>query len=478
MTAPNNTSNLTTDTIKRIFQLQESNQYKIANTTARERRAKLKKLQVAIEETFIDDIKKAAYDDFKKHETEVELTEIFPIIGALKHAYKKLPKWTRYQRTPTPISFFGFSSKIKYEPKGVVLIIAPWNFAFNLCFMPLVHAIAAGNTVILKPSEHTPASSKVIKKIVNSIFEENEVAVIEGGIPETTHLLKQPFNHIFFTGAPSIGKIVMKAAAENLTSVSLELGGKSPAIIDQSADVKEAAKRMAWAKYMNNGQVCIAPDYTYIHESIKEDFIKAFKAQITKLFGENPQESSSYNRIVNSRHLNRLKSYLDDAVQRGGKIEAGGTVDEADQYFSPTVVSNLDNEALLWKEEIFGPILTIRTFKDITEPVDFIQKGEKPLALYIYSKNKKNITYIIDNTRAGGMMVNYSVVYFSNPHLPFGGSNNSGIGKTNGFFGFKSFSNAKAIQTQWLPINILEMLWPPYTDGKTRLTQWVRKWLS
>ncbi len=409
---------------------------------------------------------------------EVQVSEIFPIIGAIKHTSKHLRRWMRDQVVPTPISSFGFSSRIKYEPKGVVLIISPWNFAFNLSFLPLVSAIAAGNAVILKPSENTPHSSRLIKKIVSSLFDESEVAVIEGAVPETTHLLTKPFNHIFFTGAPSIGKIVMKAAAKNLTSVSLELGGKSPSIVDQSADIKAAATRIAWSKSLNNGQVCIAPDYVYLHHSIKDKFIAAYKERINKMYGDNPEGSDSYNRIVNKRHFERLKNYLKDAEERGAQIDLGGVTNDEDNYISPTVVTELDASALLWQEEIFGPILPIRTFSNINEPIEYINSGEKPLALYIYSRNKKNIQNVENNTRAGGMVINYSATHYANPNLPFGGSNNSGIGKGNGYFGFQAFSNAKAVQRHWAPFDILKEFYPPYTKGKLKKFAFITKWLS
>lgn len=470
--------NATKQEIDRIFALQKANQYAVANTTARERKAKLKRLQHALEVTYIDAIKKASYDDFRKHEAEVETTELLPTIMAIKHALRYLKHWMRDEPVRTPIAFFGVSSKIKYEPKGVILIVSPWNFAFNLSFIPLVSAIAAGNTAIIKPSEMTPHSARLIKQIVADIFPENEVAVIEGGVPETTHLLEQPFNHIFFTGSPAVGKIVMAAAAKNLTSVSLELGGKSPTIVDESANVEQAAARIVWAKTMNNGQVCIAPDYVYVHESVKDRFLAAMRQHLKDAFTDNPQAEPSYNRIVNQRHFRRLQGHLEDAVKRGGTIEIGGTADETDNYIAPTVVSGLDDNALLWQEEIFGPILPLRTFRDLSEPIDFINQGEKPLACYIYSRKKSHIRRIEQETRSGGLVINYSTIHFINPHLPFGGSNNSGIGKGNGIHGFKAFSNAKAVQRFWSPVNALKLFWPPYTDAKVRLMATVRRWLS
>ena len=469
---------IVTQEIDRIFQLQLNNQYAVAQSTAKERRKKIEKIRQAIVNTYREEIRKASFEDFRKNDAEVDLTEIFPIATSAKFAEKRIATWMADEKVDTPIAQMGLSSKIKYEAKGVVLIISPWNFAFNLTFIPLISAIAAGNCVILKPSENTPHSSALMKKIVTDIFEENEVALVEGGVKETTQLLKKPFNHIFFTGAPSIGKIVMKAAAEHLTSVCLELGGKSPTIVDESAKIDAAAARIAWAKNMNNGQICIAPDYVFVHENCKEAFVKAYKKYILHYYGENASESASYNRIVSDRHFDRLKSYMDDALDKDGVIELGGNLNGNDQYIEPTVISNLPDDSKLWEEEIFGPILPIRTFKNISEPISHINKGEKPLALYIYASDNENIEEVVNGTRSGAVVVNHSAIHYFNNNLPFGGSNNSGIGKGMGEYGFKSFSNAKAIMRQWSPIDSTEGFRPPYTDLKKRLIDFAIKYLS
>ena len=469
---------IVSEKINRIFDLQKRNQYKVGQSTAKERKAKIKKIQNAIQNTYRERIKEVSYQDFKKNEAEVDLTEIFPIVASAKFTNNRLSGWMRDEKVDTPLAQMGMSSWIKYESKGVILIISPWNFAFNLTFIPLISAIAAGNTVILKPSENTSHSSALMKEIIDDLFEEDEVALIEGAIPETSALLKRPFNHIFFTGAPSIGKIVMKAAAEHLTSVSLELGGKCPTIVDQTANIKDAASRIAWAKGMNNGQICIAPDYVYVHESKKEEFMKYYKKFTNDYYGENIQESDSYNRIVNDNHFRRIKGYMDDALERDAVIEFGGQLDEKDNFVSPTVVSNLSDEALVWEKEIFGPILPLRTFSDLSEPIDFVNKGEKPLALYVYSKNKKNINRVVDNTRSGGVVINHNAVHYFNNNLPFGGSNNSGIGKGMGEFGFKAFSNAKSVMKQWSPIDGMENFRPPYSNVKKKLIAFAIKYLS
>jgi aldehyde dehydrogenase (NAD+) len=369
----------------------------------------------------------------------------------------------------------GSSSRIKYESKGVVLIVSPWNFPVNLTFGPLVSAIAAGNTVIIKPSEMTPHTSALMKEMISEVFDENEVFLVEGGVETSTELLKLPFNHIFFTGAPSIGKIVMKAAAEHLCSVTLELGGKSPTIVDESANISMAARRIAWGKYVNNGQVCIAPDYVYVHESKLESFIAEFKKQLQTFYNGDAANETSYARIVNQRHYNRVKAYIDDAVHKGATIEAGGTFDENQDYIAPTLMTNVAKDSRLMTEEIFGPVLPVYGYADIDSVIKEINSREKPLALYIYSKKQKNINHIMDNTRAGGTCVNHNAAHFFNSNLPFGGSNNSGIGKAHGYEGFKAFSNARAVFQQHLP-NALDLLTPPYNNFKQSLIDLTIKW--
>lgn len=458
---------VTSEEVERIFKLQKENQFVVGNTTVSQRKAKLKLLHKAILK-YRPEIKDVMFKDYKKHPSEVDLTEVFPITSEIKHAKRNLSRWMGKRKVTTPIALLGSSSYIKYEPKGVVLIISPWNFPFNLTFGPLVGAIAAGNTVIIKPSEHTPNSSALMKKIISEVFNENEVALIEGSIEASKTLLAQPFNHIFFTGAPSIGKVVMAAAAKHLTSVTLELGGKSPTIVDETANIDMAARRIAWGKYLNNGQVCIAPDYVFVHESKKELFLKTVEKYIKKFYTEDISNETSYSRIVNERHFNRIKGYVEDAIQKGAKVNIGGEFDDAQNYISPTVISEVPSDADLMTNEIFGPIMPVYPFSNLNEVINKINEKEKPLSLYIYSKSSKNTKYILNNTRAGGGCINHSAVHFFNTNLPFGGSNNSGIGKGHGWHGFQSFSNPRGILKQHIP-NALELLLPPYNDFKQNL---------
>jgi aldehyde dehydrogenase (NAD+) len=315
-----------------LFSKQSINQYAVGNRSYKERLKTLNKLQHAIEVIYRTQIQDALQKDLGKPVVETELTEIYAIIGDIKFAKQNLHRWMRKQRVDTPIAMLGSSSYIKYQPKGVCLIISPWNFPFNLTFGPLVSAIAAGNTVIIKPSEMTPNSSHLMAKIVSDVFSEDEVAVLQGEVDVSTQLLKLPFNHIFFTGSPNVGKIVMKAASEHLASVTLELGGKSPTIIDKTANIDKAAKKIMWAKFLNCGQICVSPDYVLIDASVKTQFIEACKKWLDTFYSDNPKASGSYGRIVTDKHFERLSSYLENAKTLQAKFEVGGDTDSALKY--------------------------------------------------------------------------------------------------------------------------------------------------
>lgn len=458
-----------------IFNKQKANQYAIGNSSYKTRIKKLKALKQALEHTFKQDIRDALFADFKKPEIETDLTELYLVIKEIKVAISNLKKWMKIQRVNTPLTLFGTSSWIRYEPKGVCLIISPWNYPVNLTFSPLVSAIAAGNTVIIKPSEMTPNTSRVMANLVNNLFNDNEVALFEGGVDVSKNLLKLPFNHIFFTGSPIVGKLVMEAASKHLASVTLELGGKSPTIIDETASIKKTVKNLVWGKYLNTGQTCIAPDYVLVHESKKEELIKALKNQMLMYYSEEASSSNSFGRLVNEKHCQRLVSAIELAKENGAIIEKGGVYNSADNFIEPTVISNLLDESELLQEEIFGPILPIKTYKTIEEAVHYINEKERPLALYIYSNNKKHIDYIINNTRSGGVCINTNAIHFSNHELPFGGVNNSGMGRAHGFFGFQDFSNQRAVLKSHSK-GPLYLLFPPYNKFKQKLTDITIKW--
>ena len=458
-----------------LFNTQKANQYNIGNTTYTQRIAKLNALKKAVEFTYKDKIREALYADFKKPFTETDLTEIYPVIGEIKFAKSNLKSWMKRQKVETPMALLGSSSYYIYEPKGVCLLISPWNFPLNLTFGPLVSAIAAGNTVIIKPSEMTPHISKVMAEIVADLFDENEIALVEGEVEVSQELLKLPFNHIFFTGSPQVGKIVMQAASKHLTSVTLELGGKSPTIIDETANLKAAAKKIAWGKFLNSGQTCIAPDYILVKDAVKDAFISELREQLKTFFTEDAAASDSLSRVVNAKHYERLVAHLEDAKSNNATIEIGGKTTSEDNFIEPTVISNVPESASLLQDEIFGPILPIKTYKTLDEAITYINAKEKPLALYVYSKSKKNINTIIANTRAGSTAINNNVLQYTNHNLPFGGSNNSGIGKAHGVFGFQEFSNMRSVLKQHT-IGSIEFLFPPYTNFKQKLVDLTIKW--
>ena len=458
-----------------LFNRQTVNQFKIGNTSYKERIEKLERLRNALEFTYKQKIRDAMYADFKKPFLETDLTEIYPVLSEIKFAKSNLKSWLENQKVDTPLALLGASSYIKYEPKGVCLIISPWNFPINLTFGPLVSAIAAGNTVIIKPSEMTPNASKVMSEIVKKLFNEDEVALIEGEVEVSEELLKLRFNHIFFTGSPQVGKIIMKAASANLSSVTLELGGKSPAIIDGSANLEKAVEKIIFGKFTNAGQTCIAPDYVFLKSNLKSEFIELFKSKIVEFYSENAESSDSYCRIVNPKHFERLVSYIEEAKTNNSDIVSGGKYNSEDSFIEPTLVFDAPEDSKLMQDEIFGPILPVKTYSNIEDAVNYINSNEKPLALYIFSKSKKNIDFIMNNTRAGSGCVNHSLLQFLNHNLPFGGSNNSGIGKSHGFYGFEAFSNRRSMMKQHT-LGATDLLRPPYNNFKQKLIDLTLKW--
>jgi aldehyde dehydrogenase (NAD+) len=457
------------------FNMLVETQYKTGNSDYSERYKKLDNLGKTILK-YRSQIQEALYADFKRPSFETDMVDIYPILSEIRIAKKNLRKWLKPKKVTTPMSLFGAASSIIYEPKGVVLIISPWNFPFNLSFIPFVSAIAGGNNVVIKPSEITPHCSNLIKKITEEVFNHDEVIVAEGGVDTSKQLLSLPFNHIFFTGAPEIGKVVMEAAAKNLTSVTLELGGKSPVIIDETADLELTASRICQSKFANNGQICIAPDYLFIHNSVKETFQNLLIAKIRQTYGENAFDSEAYCRIVSRKHTLRINEVLTDALENGGELLYGGKTEVDSNYISPTLISNPDPSSRIMNEEIFGPLLPITGYDNINDVLDVIRSKPKPLALYIFSKNKDKTNFILKNTRAGGGCINHCAVHFYNGHLPFGGSNNSGIGKSHGFEGFKEFVNSRSLLNQKFP-TVLDKLVPPYDNFKQKIVDFTLKYL-
>lgn len=411
--------------------------------------------------------------DMRKSPTEVESTELLVVIDELRHAIGNLKRWMKPRKVwPTSVTL-GTRASVQMQSRGRVLIVAPWNYPLNLCLGPLVSALAAGNTAILKPSEMTPHVSAVIVQIIASVFSTNEVAVVEGGLDTSTALLALPFDHIFFTGSPAVGKAVMVAAAKNLTSVTLELGGKSPAIVDETANLELAAENLMWGKFVNNGQTCVAPDYVLVHSAVSVAFQQACASAVARMYGRDAQamkNSPDLTRIVNTRHAHRVAGLLTDAIERGAQVFTGGDMEPDARYVAPTLLSNVAQDSRVLQEEIFGPILPFISYTDLTHAIAQINAQPKPLALYIYSRSKEHIDQVLTSTSSGGVCVNHCLVHYAHGNLPFGGVNNSGMGSAHGHYGFKAFSHERAVlRGTWLRGE--KLFYPPITSTKAKFVR-------
>lgn len=455
--------------IAEVFAKQQAFAPSLRTSSAADRIAKLNRIQDLLTR-YKPRIYAALAADFRKPEAEVDLAEIFPIVHEIAQAKSHLKSWMRPKRVSPTLAMIGTQAEIRYEPKGVCLIISPWNYPVNLTFGPLVSCIAAGNTAIIKPSEITPHTSALMAEMVREAFAPEEVAIFEGDASVASALLDLPFDHIFFTGSPAVGRIVMAAAAKHLASVTLELGGKSPAVVDETANIAKAAKNIVWGKFTNNGQTCIAPDYVLVHNRVKDHFLDEVRAAIGKNFGasaDQQQMTPDYCRIVDDRHFKRINSLIDDAKAKGANVLAGGVSRPEDRFIAPTVLTNVAKDSAILREEIFGPVMPVLGFDDLDEALDEINSRPKPLAIYVFARERQNAEKILRNTTAGGSCVNHSLVQFLHGHLPFGGVNNSGIGNSHGFFGFKAFSHERAVLTD--KFSITHMLFPPYTGFVKRL---------
>ena len=428
---------------------------------------RLRAMFVEQEERLID----ALVADVGKPRIEAYTAEIAFTINEIDHTLKHLSSWTKPAKVKVPITFKPGSAHLHPEPLGTVCIIAPWNYPVQLLFAPLVPALAAGNTAVLKPSEVTPTVAALIEELVPKYFDANTVAVVTGAVDETTALLEQRFDHIFYTGNGNVGRVVMRAAAEHLTPVTLELGGKSPAIVAADANIKVAAKRIAWAKFLNAGQTCVAPDYVLAEEGIEDDLVSAIADAVTTFYGADPRQSPDYARIVNERHHDRLMKLLDAGGYDATVI--GGTGDRASRYLAPTVLAGVKPDAAVMEDEIFGPILPVLTVGDIDEAVRFVNDREKPLALYAFSSSDDVLDHVVANTSAGGVTLNHAVLHLAVPDLPFGGVGASGMGVYHGKAGFDTFTHHKAVLDKPTRPDPL-LMYPPYTSTKQKI---LRKFL-
>jgi aldehyde dehydrogenase (NAD+) len=462
-----------------VFEKQRSNLQNLRNSSVRERKKKLNALKKAIF-NHREKIQQALYNDFKKQAPESDLVEIYPAINEIRHTISHLSDWVLPLEVDVPLTHLGASCYVNYEPKGNCLVITPWNYPFFLAVSPIVYAVAAGNATILKPSEFTPHTSQAVKEMLADVFDENEVAVVQGDHVISGALLKQKFNHIHFTGSPMVGKLIMKAAAEHLATCTLELGGKSPVIVDESANTAEAARKIVWGKYLNKGQTCIAPDYMLVHKSKKAELMAKMKEQIANNYGASEEERKSGEglcRMVNSKHYNRVKNLIESAVKEGATVEAGGKFDDSQNYIDPTILTNVNPSSEIMSEEIFGPVLPVIEFDNLEESLAIINAKERPLALYLFSNKGKNIDKVMNETTAGGTCINDTILHVSQPNLPFGGINNSGIGKSHGKWGFIDFSNERAVMKQHTRFSAAQLMHPPYTKFTKRLIEWTMKYM-
>jgi len=409
------------------------------------------------------DIKAALKSDLGKCDFESFMAEIWSVVGEVAEARKNLKRWTASRKVSTPSVLKPATSLLRPDPLGVVLVISPWNYPLNLILAPLVGAIAAGNCAVLKPSELAPATSRLLAEKLHKYVDGECYPVVEGAVAETTTLLEQRYDHICYTGGCNVGRIVMAAAAKHLTPVTLELGGKSPCIVDDSANLKVAAKRIAWGKFMNCGQTCVAPDYILVTDKLHDAFVAEMKSVITEFYGEDPHASADYPRIVNENHFDRVSGLIDSS-----KVVHGGQTDRSDKYIAPTLMTNVTPDDAVMQSEIFGPVLPIIRISDLDEAIQFINDREKPLALYVFTQDSGVEERVLSRTTAGGVSVNHTIMHLSNSALPFGGVGESGMGSYHGKWGFDAFSHMKPVlkKPTWIDPPIT---YPPFSAWKQKL---------
>lgn len=431
--------------LQRVFALQRAHQWEVKATDAARRREKLARLKAAVE-AHGEELVAAVRQDTRKPEQEVRITELLNVLANIDRNIANVEEWMKPAEVPTSMNPAD-RARIVPEARGVCLILGPWNFPFGLVMGPLAAAIAAGNCCIVKLTDLCPATARVAGKIIRSAFDENEVALFEGGVEVATALLELPFNHIFFTGSTRVGKLVMAAAAQHLASVTLELGGKSPVIVDADADIAQVAADLAAAKQFNGGQACICPDYVFVREEQKDALIEQFRAQVARnLHGaDGAFRKENIAQIVNAQNFTRISTLVDDAIGKGARVAAGGTLEAADRTIHPTLLVDVEPGMKIMQEEIFGPVVPVVTYKDLDEVIGYIASRDKPLALYIYSHTPANIERILQRTSSGGVTINGFFSHYLENHLPFGGVNQSGMGSYHGVFGFRAFSHERAV---------------------------------
>jgi len=444
-----------------------ASKFKLRNRSIRERVKLLSKMEKSVL-SYRQIFRDALFSDFRKPFTETDITELYVVLKEIRHAKANLRNWSRTESKEAPLALLGTSAQVAYEGKGVCLILSPWNYPVNLLLAPLVSAIAAGNAVLLKPSEITPNTSAALKKFIAETFSDSEVVLVEGGREVAEQLLELPFDHIFFTGGHKVGSLVMQAAAKQLISVTLELGGKSPVYIHHDANIKDAAEKINAAKLVNAGQSCIAPDYLLAHIDIADELIAELKNQSLKFFNHNNKNQNAYASIVNTNHYNRL-------LKMAG-LQSGDSENEPNRIIPPLIVSEIPKVSELMEEEIFGPILPVVKVSNQEEALKVMHQYPTTLSIYIFSRNGKVKEFFRQNTSSGSICYNECAVQFLNPGLPFGGMHQSGIGRSHGKAGFLAFSNERVIFHQRVGITTAKLLYPPYSNFKNKIVDLLLKY--
>lgn len=469
------TSSVSPNDVQPVFSTLKAHAPTVRQTSTAQRKAKLQRLADALldrRDLFVD----ALHADLRKAPVETDLTEIKTVTKEAEHAIANLDDWMTPDRVGGPLLFAGTRSEIHYEPKGAVLVMSPWNYPVNLTLRPLIGAIAAGNCVVLKPSEHAPHTAAALKDLITDLYDDREITVVTGGPNVAEALTKQPFDHIYFTGSPTIGRRVMKAAADHLTSVTLELGGKSPAIVDSTANLKRAAGRIAWSKFTNAGQTCIAPDYVLVEDRLQDALVDQLRRTIHRFYGSSPEAqkaSDDYARLVHDDHYEKTIGLLNDAVQAGATVAVGSQHDAETNYVAPTVLTDVPLDSDIMQEEIFGPLLPVISFQSLDQALAVINDRPPPLSLYVFSERDTTVDTVLEQTTAGSTCVNEGFIHFINSNLPFGGMGESGIGRGNGRKTFLAFSNERSVLRRTYGSDALKTLYPPYDRLTSRVADWV-----
>jgi aldehyde dehydrogenase (NAD+) len=467
------------DQMRAAFERLRENRWKLARSCAEERVARLQRLRAALWEKRAG-LQQAIQADFGKHPTETDITELFPTLSELRHTSKHLAGWMKPVRVGRPWALMGTRSHIRHEALGLVLILSPWNYPANLLLNPLIAAVAAGNAVVVKPSSKVPATSGFLAELLAEVFPTDEVAVFTGDSRVADALLELPFDHVFFTGSPRVGRAVMGAAARHLASVTLELGGKSPVIVERTADVERAAERVMWGKFINAGQTCVAPDYALVDQGLLEGFVAACRRVLEARYGATEQErlASPYlSGLVSAAHAAGLKRLLDESLAAGARLELGGSLSADGRRLSPTLLTGVRPDSPSMQLEIFGPILPILAFTELEEALALVRSKDKPLALYVFSRDAAAVEHILGSTTAGGSCVNTVIAHLANPELPFGGVGTSGQGSYHGIHGFRALSHARAVLRQ-KRFDGLRRFYPPYTDEVRKLVDQALKYFG